>query len=99
MSKKIQNAELPLLIKKSDKLTGDICQLKQDIADLRNTMEVLTQCWSGKAAHAYLNRAQAELDRLNEFTVAAEKLSEDYCFAVSVYRADEQRAKEIFLSV
>ena len=99
MSKKIQNAELPLLITKKDQLRGDIDLLKADIAELQERIALLGEYWSGSAAQAYLSRAAAGISGLNEFASVSEKLYEDYSFAVSVYRLDEQKAKEIFLSV
>ena len=99
MSKKIQNAELPQLITKKDKLRDDLDELRTDIADLQERMELLSQLWSGSAAQTYLSRASAEIGELNDFAAACEKLYEDYSLAVEVYRFDEQRAKEIFLSV
>lgn len=99
MSRTEQSVDLPLLIQKKDKLADDVSLLLKDIKDLQALTELLSQNWNGAAAQTYLSRALAEISRLNDLYATAKKLLQDYTLAVSVYRSEEQRLEEIFLTV
>ncbi len=66
---------------------------------LLNCIDELSLCWSGNAANAFNASIKADMAKLKKYIEAISKASEDYTFALAVYKRNNQKIEEIVKAI